>query len=428
MPDVTIIGGGPGGSTAAMLLARGGWDVTLIEQSRFPRDKVCGECLSALGFDVLTRLGLARELMRLGSIRLGRCQVHASSGRSLLIELPQPMWGLSRHALDGLLLEAARRAGAAVRQPVRCESLTLTTHDPDDPDHSDDSAGQATRAPQRSPGSVAHAARKDGWLRSAPHPGCREIESAHVSRSLLRLRDLITNSVETVAPSHVILADGKATFANDPPAPTGDFGIKAHFIDVNGPRDRIELFGVRGAYGGLAAIEDGRWNAAFSVPAARLKAARGDLDRLFAQLTAENATLARRLAGAQRVGPCLASPLPRFPVRNAWPASVTPIGNAAAALEPIGGEGMGLAMRSAELAALRMMQSPPVGAASASAVGLSSAYRELWRRRRLGCRAAALAVSSRGLSSLLALHLPQPLLRGALWLMGKGGGADSPST
>src|SRR5687767_15423029 len=100
MPDVTIIGGGPAGSTAAILLVRAGWDVTLVEQSRFPRDKVCGECLSALGFAVLTRLGLTDAFHRLGSVRLDRATVHPSSGRHLTLRLPSPMWGMSRRALD----------------------------------------------------------------------------------------------------------------------------------------------------------------------------------------------------------------------------------------------------------------------------------------------------------------------------------------
>src|SRR5688572_10657499 len=123
MPTVTIIGAGPAGSTAAILLARAGWDVTLVEQSRFPRDKVCGECLSALGFDVLGRLGLADRLRDAGAIRLDGCGVHAPSGRALFVQLPRPMWGISRYALDGLLLDAAREAGATVRQPVRCDVI-----------------------------------------------------------------------------------------------------------------------------------------------------------------------------------------------------------------------------------------------------------------------------------------------------------------
>lgn len=414
MPDVTIIGGGPGGSTAAILLARAGWDVTLVEQSRFPRDKVCGECLSALGFEVLTRLGLADKLIRLGAVRLDRCEVHAPSGRSLVVELPRPMWGLSRHALDGMLLDAARRAGATIRQPVRCESVTTTA--PGD----DDRIRQAAGAAQRSSGFVGHPEPHDPRLRSAPHPACRGAGLTGFMRPLLRLRHLVTNAVETISPDHVILADGKAAFASDPPPPTGDFGIKTHFADVEGPRDRIELFGVGGSYGGLAAVEGARWNAAFSVPAARLRAARGDLDLLFDALTAENATLARRLAGAHRIGPWLAAPLPRFAVRKNWPANVIPVGNAAAALEPIGGEGMGLAMRSAELAAIELLAGPDGASAPSSRGRLAGVYRHLWRGRRAACRAAAATVSSRALGGLLALRRPpEPLIRGVLRLMGK---------
>ncbi|CAA9401358.1 MAG: hypothetical protein AVDCRST_MAG64-1731 [uncultured Phycisphaerae bacterium] len=434
MPDVTIIGAGPGGSTAGILLARAGWDVTLVEQSRFPRDKVCGECLSALGFDVLTRLGLAGAFARLGAVRLDRAEVHAPSGRSLVAELPRPMWGLTRRSLDTLLLDAARDAGAVVRQPVRCESVITADGDEsvgrthavnaDQRGARSGESSQAARAAQRSPGSAAHAVPTDPGLRCAPHPACQGNSPPEPPRPLVRLRDLTTNVVETLAPSHVILADGKAAFASDPPAPTGDFGIKTHFEHVDGPRDRIELFGVRGSYGGLAAVEGGRWNAAFSAPAARLKAARGGVDALFAAMASENATLARRLARARRVGPWLASPLPRFPVRRHWPPHVTPVGNAAAALEPIGGEGMGLAMRSAELTSLGLI----AGSAGGDALPcepweLRGAYRRLWRVRRVACRAAALAASSPGVAGILPLaRPPAPVLRAVLRLMGKTAG------
>src|SRR5690349_19918246 len=41
--DALVIGGGPGGATAALLLARAGWNVVLAEKTAFPRSKVCGE-------------------------------------------------------------------------------------------------------------------------------------------------------------------------------------------------------------------------------------------------------------------------------------------------------------------------------------------------------------------------------------------------
>ncbi|HZK80908.1 MAG TPA: FAD-dependent oxidoreductase, partial [Humisphaera sp.] len=123
MPDATIIGAGPAGSAAAILLARRGWSITLIEQHRFPRDKVCGECLSALGVDVIARLGLLPSLEPAGAVWLHHATIHGMDGRSATTPLPHPMLGVSRQKLDVLLLEAAIDAGASVLQPARCEAI-----------------------------------------------------------------------------------------------------------------------------------------------------------------------------------------------------------------------------------------------------------------------------------------------------------------
>ena len=360
-----VVGAGPAGCLAALLLSRRGWDVTLIEQSRFPREKVCGECVSALGMDVLERAGLKAQFLEVGAVRLTHAALHPPAGRAAVLPLPRPMWGLSRAALDSMLLEAARQAGAAIRQPWRCESIETT---------------------------------------GTPNP-------------TLRLRDLTTNAVHVLTQAWVFVADGKAALCG-PQArpPTGDFGIKTHFENVAGPRDAIELFTTLGTYGGLAAIEAGRCNAAFSVPATLLREHHGDIAALFARLAASNPALGTRLAHARRIGPWLASPLPRFAVAPHWPRRVIPIGNAAAALEPIGGEGMGLAMRSAELAVEALTDSAVFQPAA-----LARAYARLWNVRRAGCRAAARVVSSPMFASMAAEVLGQDhSLRGlALRAMGK---------
>jgi len=61
MKDVIVIGGGPGGSTAATLLARKGFSVTLLERERFPRFQI-GESLLPYNNDLFERLGLSDEL------------------------------------------------------------------------------------------------------------------------------------------------------------------------------------------------------------------------------------------------------------------------------------------------------------------------------------------------------------------------------
>jgi flavin-dependent dehydrogenase len=212
---------------------------------------------------------------------------------------------------------------------------------------------------------------------------------------------------------HIIIADGKGALLATPPPPTGNFGIKAHFQDIDGPRDTIELFGCNGLYGGLAAIEDGRWNVAFSVPADRLKFHHGNIAALFAEIVGENRVLSERMSRARQIGDWLASPLPRFAVKNHWPAAIIPVGNAAAAVEPIGGEGMGLAMQSAELAASSFL--------TGGDVPLLDGYRSLWRTRRPSCRATALLVSRPGLASALVSVLRASPLFGeiGLRLLGK---------
>lgn len=317
---------------AARLLARRGISVTLIEQHRFPRDKVCGECISALGWDVLARAGLAA---RVGAVRMTRGIVHGPSGRRAEIGLPGAMWGISRRVFDSFLLEAARAAGVTVVQPARCEGV---------------------------------------------EPG---------ARPAVKIRNLQDNSSERVASDVVILADGKGATAGSRPRPTDDFGIKAHFELPNVARDAVQLFGVRGCYGGVAPIEGGKFNIALSVPRSRIERAR-DLETVFAEMVEENAGLRNCLDGGTRIGDWLAAPLPRFGVMRTWPQGVIPIGNAAAALEPIGGEGMGLALRSAEMAAEAIAECADVKTVQGK---LRRQFQSLWRTRRTLWRAVALLIS-----------------------------------
>ena len=336
--DVVVIGAGPAGSAAALLLARRGWHVTLIEQHRFPRGKVCGECLSARGIESLTRMGLEPALRELRPTILSHAAIYSGHSKPICLKLPAPMWGISRNLLDTFLLNSARDAGATLLQPARCERIGPDTQ--------------------------------------------------------VRVRMLESNELRTLCPSWVIVADGKGALLANPPSSTHDFGIKTHLENVSGPSDTIELFGCNGLYGGLAAIEGGRWNAAFSVPVERIRRHRGNLQAVFDEIVDENRVLRDRLAKAHRIGQWIAAPLPRFPVTQRETSNVVPVGNAAAALEPIGGEGMGLALRSAELAVEAITADNPDLARS-----LVPAYREMWRYRRPFCRLSASVISRPALAA-----------------------------
>lgn len=365
-PRALVIGAGPAGSMAGLLLARAGWQVIVVEQNRAARDKVCGECLSHTGLAVLDRSGLRPLLSHAGAIPIPRTLLHPPRSPALAMHLPQPCVGISRRTLDALLLRAARDAGAIIRQPARCEGLI------------------------------------------ADPPACT-------------VRDLATNQIETIPADVILLADGKGTWGRPKPAATGDLGANAHFADVNGPRDAVELFALDGHYAGLNPVENGGWNLAMSVPADRVRAIRGDWDRLLGSMLEQNGGLARRLGGARRISRWIASPLPRFGVEDrGYPDGVLPIGNAAAAIEPIGGEGMGLALRSAEIA-VRAIQAARSAGRAVCFTDIVNDFAALWRLRSRACRAAAIALSHNTLvdPALALLAGNGPLQRAALRLIGK---------
>ena len=60
--DVLVVGGGPAGSIASLVLAQGGADVAVVDKSAFPRDKACGDVIGPRGLRVLSDLGLLRPL------------------------------------------------------------------------------------------------------------------------------------------------------------------------------------------------------------------------------------------------------------------------------------------------------------------------------------------------------------------------------
>src|SRR6478735_9817102 len=85
--DVAIVGAGPAGAAAAILLARAGWSVALIERQAFPRRKVCGECIAASNLALLDALGIGAEVERLGGAELRRVALMRGAA-SVIAPLP----------------------------------------------------------------------------------------------------------------------------------------------------------------------------------------------------------------------------------------------------------------------------------------------------------------------------------------------------
>ena len=113
LSEVSIIGGGPAGSSAAIAALQASSKVRLIEKSRFPRHKVCGEFLSPEIEVVLERLGVWSEFLSSEPAVIRRLSIHFHKLEKNC-RLPEPAYGLSRHRFDKMLFDEAVRIGARV--------------------------------------------------------------------------------------------------------------------------------------------------------------------------------------------------------------------------------------------------------------------------------------------------------------------------
>jgi menaquinone-9 beta-reductase len=111
--DALVVGAGPAGSVAALVLARAGVRVAVIDKAAFPRDKACGDLIGPRGVQVLEDLGIA-----LPGARVGDMEVVGPSGRKVLLRafpgLTYPGFGLvvPRQRFDAMLRGLALDAGA----------------------------------------------------------------------------------------------------------------------------------------------------------------------------------------------------------------------------------------------------------------------------------------------------------------------------
>ena len=111
--DVIVVGSGPAGSVAALVLARGGARVALVDKVRFPRDKACGDLIGPRGVQLLDDLGVHVP----GTIRVGDMLVVGPTHTVRLpcragLDYPDHGYAVPRHRFDQALHDAALDAGA----------------------------------------------------------------------------------------------------------------------------------------------------------------------------------------------------------------------------------------------------------------------------------------------------------------------------
>ncbi len=122
--DVLIVGAGPAGAIAAIVLARRGVRVTLVDRARFPRDKLCGDTINPGALSILRRLGLAH--LTAGGLPV-KGMVVSGDGVSVTGAYDDGLRGvaISRRVLDERLVAAAAAAGAQLEEGVLAQAPVI---------------------------------------------------------------------------------------------------------------------------------------------------------------------------------------------------------------------------------------------------------------------------------------------------------------
>jgi flavin-dependent dehydrogenase len=131
MVDVIVIGGGPAGSTAATMLTRRGFAVTLLERERFPREHI-GESLLPASMPILHELGVLDAIEGAGFLKKwGATMVWGAERepwswhfRETNLQYPHS-YQVSRPEFDQILLRNSTTAGATVREGCRVLEVVI---------------------------------------------------------------------------------------------------------------------------------------------------------------------------------------------------------------------------------------------------------------------------------------------------------------
>jgi geranylgeranyl reductase family protein len=127
--DVAVVGGGPAGSTCAAFCAAAGLRTLVLEREKFPREKVCGDCVNPACRPVLERLNLRQRLQALPHAVLEAVVFIAIDGQSVCVDLPsgdKSEIAIKRSLFDNLLLARARELGSEVRDAITVTAIEKT--------------------------------------------------------------------------------------------------------------------------------------------------------------------------------------------------------------------------------------------------------------------------------------------------------------
>jgi flavin-dependent dehydrogenase len=348
--DALVIGAGPSGSATAILLARAGWKVVLVEQDAYPRRKVCGECITAGALALLDELGIGTGVQAHAGPELRRIG-WMSEAVTLIADAPVCKEGpyrygraLRRDFLDRLLAEQAFTEGVFVMQPARVLAVS------------------------GAPGSFR----------------CR-IAAARLPEQQSVLARVVIDAHGSwqrgPRESH-----GEQASARTPRRSSDLFAFKAVFEHTRLDPGILPVIAVAGGYGGMVIADHGQATVACCLRRDSLAACRSASQRASAGEAVEEFLrhrclgVRRALDGAVRLGPWLTVGPLQPGMHHHEDDGLFRVGNAAGETHPLIGEGIAMALQSAALLVEVIADQSPATITIRLHSQLQRRYAAAWRR------------------------------------------------
>ncbi len=311
--DVIIVGAGPSGSSAAMFLGKAGKNVLLLDRSKFPRDKTCGDGISGKSTRVLRELGLLEGMKTIEA---------------------QPMTGVTFSSPDGTVA------------PI--ESRNKTKDSP--------------------PGYVCRREVFDNFLFENAKKHCKTMEEFMVT-NLLRKdgkvvgvvgTDIKTKQDHVFRAPLVLGADGVGGITARELGVFNDredhvcSAIRGYYDNVEGMIDQIELHfidGVLPGYFWIFPLPNKTANVGIGMLVKDMKKKKVNLSKLLEDTIQNNPKFKDRFKGSKRISPIKGWSLPLGSERpKPYADGILLLGDAASLIDPFTGEGIGNALISGKIA------------------------------------------------------------------------------
>jgi flavin-dependent dehydrogenase len=312
--DVLVVGGGPGGSTMAALLAERGRRVILVEKEKHPRFHI-GESLLPLNLELFDRLGIKDEVRRIGMFKPGAEFVSPYHGKAETFDFAKACdkrfpysYQVRRSEFDHLLLRHAAAKGAQVIEECRVGEIDFLPAGGAVVE-ARDGAGQARRWRARF---VVDATGRDTLL--STKFGFKRRNRKHNTAAMF----------------------GHFTGARRLPG-TAEGNITIVWFD-NG-------------WFWFIPLADGTTSVGAVGPADYFKSRKADLHSFFMSTIDSCPEIADRLKGAQLAGPVTATGNYSYSSTRMWGKDFILVGDAFAFIDPVFSTGVYLAMKSAFLGA-----------------------------------------------------------------------------